>query len=261
MSRSLLLLVSVLITIAGSAHAESYKFSTGSPDGKIGVATRPPAGGRLEIEAADDFITPSQTNITSASFLGLLPAAIPPSGVSEVTVKIYRVFPLDSITPPSGQVPTRANSPSDVVFDSRNSFANTLTFTAVLVNPSIAVANSVVNGIHPVPNQFTGGEGPASGAEVLVTTTFNPPMSLPSGHFFFLPQVQLASGDFLWLSAPNPIVTPGTPFTGDLQSWIRNANLAPDWLRIGTDIVGGAMFNQAFDLTGTDDIIFRNGFD
>jgi len=39
----------------------------------------------------------------------------------------------------------------------------------------------------------------------------------------------------------------------DLQAWIRNSNLAPDWLRIGTDIVGGAVppnFNMTFSLAG-----------
>src|SRR5262249_7804533 len=67
------------------------------------------------------------------------------------------------------------------------------------------------------------------------------------------PEVQVTGGDFLYLSAPRPIVSPGTPFTGDLQAWIRNANLAPDWLRIGTDIIGGTpvpTFNMTFSLTG-----------
>jgi hypothetical protein len=63
----------------------------------------------------------------------------------------------------------------------------------------------------------------------------------------------LSSGNFLWLSAPKPIVAPGTPFTPDLQSWIRNDNLAPDWLRIGTDVVGAGAFNAAFSLTGETD--------
>ena len=36
----------------------------------------------------------------------------------------------------------------------------------------------------------------------------------------------------------------------DLQAWIRNANLAPDWLRIGTDIIGAGTFNMTFSLTG-----------
>jgi hypothetical protein len=51
------------------------------------------------------------------------------------------------------------------------------------------------------------------------------------------------NGDFLWLSAFKPIVAPGTPFMPDLQSWIRNDALAPDWSRIGTDITHQGPFN------------------
>jgi len=39
-------------------------------------------------------------------------------------------------------------------------------------------------------------------------------------------------------------------FTGDLQSWTRNDDLAPDWLRIGTDITHQGPFNAAFSLSG-----------
>jgi len=48
-------------------------------------------------------------------------------------------------------------------------------------------------------------------------------------------------------------VSPGTVFAGDLQAWIRNSNLAPDWLRIGTDIIDGPTpptFNMTFSLVG-----------
>jgi len=61
------------------------------------------------------------------------------------------------------------------------------------------------------------------------------------------------NGDFLWLSAPRPIIAPGTPFVGDLQSWIRNDALAPDWLRVGSDITGQGPFNAAFSLSGETD--------
>ena len=60
-------------------------------------------------------------------------------------------------------------------------------------------------------------------------------------------------GDFLYLSAPR---SPGVPFVGDLQAWIHSSHLAPDWLRIGTDIIGadpGAAaptFNMTFSLAG-----------
>ena len=51
-------------------------------------------------------------------------------------------------------------------------------------------------------------------------------------------------------------MAPGTPFppnTTDLQAWIRNSNLKPDWLRIGTDMIDGnpaQTFNMTFSLTG-----------
>jgi hypothetical protein len=48
---------------------------------------------------------------------------------------------------------------------------------------------------------------------------------------------------------------PATPLAQDLQAWIRNARLAPDWLRIGTDIIDaagatGPTFNMTFSLNG-----------
>ena len=51
---------------------------------------------------------------------------------------------------------------------------------------------------------------------------------------------------------------PGTPFPDgftDLQSWTRDQMLDPDWLRVGSDIVGptpatGPTFNAAFSLDG-----------
>jgi hypothetical protein len=60
--------------------------------------------------------------------------------------------------------------------------------------------------------------------------------------------VGLNSGNFLWLSAPKPVNPP--IFVGDLQSWIRNDNLAPDWSRIGTDITHQGPFNASFSLSG-----------
>jgi len=82
------------------------------------------------------------------------------------------------------------------------------------------------------------------------------PFDLGAGQYFFVPQVELSNGDFFWLSAPRPIVPPGTPFPPgftDLQSWTRddsNGGIEPDWLRIGTDITGQGPFNAAFVLNG-----------
>ena len=91
-----------------------------------------------------------------------------------------------------------------------------------------------------------------TGQEVLFDVTFTTPFQLPADHYFFVPQVLLVNPDdhFLWLSAPKPIVAPGTPFAPDLQTWIRNADLDPDWLRVGTDITHQGPFNGAFSLSG-----------
>jgi hypothetical protein len=121
------------------------------------------------------------------------------------------------------------------------------------------VANSVQpGGIHKQPNQTTGGNGSLTGEEILFNVAFDTPLSLPADHYFFVPQVEVTSGDgsFFWLSAPKPIVSPGTPFSPDLQSWTRDEFLDPDWLRVGTDIVGAPpdgtapTFNETFSLTG-----------
>ena len=250
-TRTLLAIAAALGTgllASGPAFAAPYAFSTGDPDGKIATASRPAAVGAVEIESADDFILDTQTRIDSASFTGLLSGDR--ATIGSVVVEIYRVFPLDSTTPPSGKVPTRVNSPSDVAFDSRSSGAADLAFSTTTLSASFTTLNSVVNGIHPIPNQFTGGEGPMTGQEVRFDVSLSTPLNLPAGHYFFVPQVEVSNGSFLWLSTPKPIVPPGTPFAPDLQSWIRNDALAPDWLRIGTDITGQGPFNAAFSLSG-----------
>jgi hypothetical protein len=234
-------------SLAGRTVTPTFTFSTGSPDGRMATASRPASPGKKEIESADDFILSSQTALTQATFTGLLPKGFSPSDIKDVRVEIYRVFPFDSNLNRIPRVPTRVNSPSDVEFADRDSAAGNLDFGFEVLSPSFTAANSVINGIHPKPNQTTGGEGAVTGEEVKFDVVFSKPLNLPAGHYFFVPQVELKNGNFLWLS------TPPKQFAGDLQEWIRNDALQPDWLRVGTDIVGGATpptFNAAFSLTG-----------
>jgi hypothetical protein len=227
------------------ALADSFSFSTGSPDGKMATDSRPGVGGKIEIESADDFVLTTTTDISSATFTGLITGTNPIVG--EVRVEIYHVFPADSDTVRTQTVPTRANSPSDVELADRDTAGGSLTFTTTSLG-AFSASNSVRDGIHPKPNQTTQGDGPVDGEEVVFTANFTTPFDLPPDHYFFVPQVQITGGEFFWLSAPKTIPAPG-----DLQSWIRNEFLAPDWLRVGTDIVGGAtppMFNATFSLTG-----------
>ena len=256
---------------ATPAAATPFFFSTGNPDGRMATASRPSSAGKIEIESGDDFVLANRTALNMATFTGLLTGGATPANIGEVRVEIYRVFPADSNVgrtsgPPTfstPQVPTRVNSPSDVELVDRDTapFPGNLTVSTKVLNNSFTAANSVLpGGIHPLPNQTTGGNGPVTGEEVEFDVTFTTPFSLPPDHYFFVPQVEITtpSGEFLWLSAPRPIVPPGTPFPAgftDLQEWTRDANLDPDWLRVGGDIVGptpatGPTFNATFSLTG-----------
>src|SRR5262249_19093548 len=150
---------------------------------------------------------------------GLVPTG---ATIQQVVLEIYRVFPADSdVSRTSGaptfstaQVPTRVNSPSDVAFASRDSAAGELTFSTNLLASSFTANNSVVNGIHPKPNQTTMGEGAQTGQEVQFLLNLKSPILLPPDHYFFVPQVLLGNSTtpFLWLSAPRPpTITPFAP--------------------------------------------------
>jgi hypothetical protein len=242
-----LFLVSLLCVLpAGGAVI----YNNLTPNNLMAMASRPDTA-PTEIETADDFVTTDPVLIQSASFTGLL---VPGTGgtptISQVVMEIYRVFPQDSNTVRLPNVPTRNNSPSDVAFDSRDSSAGDLTFTSSVISATFNALNSVQpGGIHAAPLQTTNGNGPITGTEAQINVTLINPINLPAGHYFFVPQVLLTNGaQFYWLSASRPV------FTGDLQAWTRDTGLDPDWLRVGTDIVGGATpptFNAAFSLNGT----------
>jgi len=232
------------------ATADPFFFSTGGVTNQIATASRPGSmsGTNQETESADDFLLNSDTRLNSATFTGLIPTG---ASVSQVIVEIYRVFPKDSDMTRIPNVPTRVNSPSDVEFLGRDStMAGELSFTTTQLSASFTALASVDTNV----KLNAGSAGAATGREVRFDVRFDTPIDLPADHYFFVPQVLLDDDDahFLWLSATRPIdpAMGGTPFMPDLQSWMRNADLDPDWLRIGTDIIGGVMFNAAFTLTG-----------
>jgi hypothetical protein len=265
MASTYAVLIGLLTTMP--AAATPFLFSTGDPDGKMATASRPASAGKFEIESADDFVLTQPTSITNATFTGLLTGGATVADIGQVRVEIYRVFPKDSnVARTSGaptfstsQVPTRVNSPSDVEFDDRDTANSNLTLQTEDLGGFTANNSVQPGGINPKPNQTTLGDGPVTGEEVEFDLDFTTPFSLQPDHYFLVPQVEIttADGEFLWLSAPRPIVPPGTPIPAgftDLQSWTRDEFLDPDWLRVGTDIVGGTpapTFNATFSLTGT----------
>ena len=191
------------------------------------MATGPSGNGKIEIESADDFILTQRSAITNVTFTGLLTGGATAADIKPGRRGNLPCFP-SRLDRPSGNVPTRMNSPSDVAFDSRDSSASGLAFTTNILADSFSAGNSVQNGINKFPNQTTLGEGPVTGQEVAISTSLSGPFTLDAGHYFLVPQVLLssASPEFYWLSAPKPIVPPGTSFSPDLQTWIRNENLA-----------------------------------
>jgi hypothetical protein len=266
MKKLTLLLVISASFVAARIDAVTI-YNNDFPTHDIAVAARPDTASAFEIEAGDDFLLTSPARITGATFTGLVPQGFNLSNIGRVVVEIYRVFPKDSDVgrtsgPPTfstPNVPTRVNSPSDVAFEERSTTDGNLDFVASILNATFTANNSVQpGGIHPQPNQTTGGDGAFTGQEVHFDITFSNPFSLLADHYFFVPQVELTGtdGSFLWLSAERPI-SQGTPFppgVTDLQAWTRDGGIEPDWLRVGTDIVGGSpapTFNTAFSVSGT----------
>jgi hypothetical protein len=243
-----------------------FFFSTGFTDGKIATISEPPNNhnAKVEFESADDFVLGTETVINRASFTGLLTGGATLKDVNNVFLTIYRVFPNDSDLTRTAKVPSRTNSPADNEIDNFDSAVGDLSFHSYLLNPHFT-AQSSVSSANKISVK-SGGNGPATGEEVQFNVTFNSTLDLPAGHYFFVPKIGLndtapAAADFLWLSAPRPIAPPGTPFPAgqtDLQSWMRfdpgnGTGLAPDWLRIGQDIIGGTpfpTFNGTFSLSG-----------
>ena len=218
------------------AVADTTFFSTGDPDGRMATATRPEsAGGKFEIESADDFILGTHTSITGATFTGLLTGRAPLSSVGEVRVEIYRVFPKDSdvgrtsgavlATFQTPNVPTRQNSPSDVEFTDRDTASGNLNFTITDMGAFNALNTVEPGGIDPKPGQTTGGDGKITGEEVQFDVDLQHPLRSFCWSLFLRAsgRGQRRRRQFLWLSASRPINGGTGAFVGDLQEWTRDA--------------------------------------
>ena len=195
---------------ATPAFAESFFFTTGTADGRLGALSQPPSAGKPDAETADDFILNQSTILTGATITGLIPADAPLSSIQNVEVEVYHVFPRDSDSARSPSVPTRMNSPADVEIDdaTRDSSQGTLSFEASLVKAGFSVANTVVRGINKKPANVTLGEGAASGQEVEIDITFTPPIILATEHYFLRPEAQ-PDGSFRLISSGRRFGEPG----------------------------------------------------
>lgn len=108
----LTIMVTLVALLSTAVPATPFDFSTGVPDGLIATGSRPDSPGQIEIESADDFLLTRPTLIDHATFTGLITGGASPANIGQVVVEIYRVFPNDSDTSRTVNVPTRVNSPS-----------------------------------------------------------------------------------------------------------------------------------------------------
>jgi hypothetical protein len=173
--------VALGLLAATSLWSADFSFTTSNPDGLMGAVSRRASPGRLETETADDFTLDQTTVIRRATIVGLVPSGTQPQDIKEVEVEVYHVFPLDSAVPPSGNVPSRMNSPSDVEIGTATRAGNsgTLTFSTNVLNSNFGVGNTVVNNLK-VATAPPGGEGSTAGQEVEITITFTSLLYLKS---------------------------------------------------------------------------------
>src|SRR5262245_34663986 len=139
MQKYILCAAGIGLCMTSAAALADFSFSTGNPDGLIATASRPPSAGKIETETADDFMITQQTQLTTATFVGLLTGTGSLS-FPRVTVDIYRVFPNDSATTRTIGVPTRANSPGDVELTGADTNEGNMSFTTAVLNPTFTAA-------------------------------------------------------------------------------------------------------------------------
>src|SRR6516162_2672841 len=102
------------------------------------------------------------------------------------------VFPKDSADPPSGNVPTRNNSPSDIAFAERDDAAGWGSHVYRQCRKrEFYRRKERAERDQPQAEPVHWGEGPVSGQEILIDATPTKPFDLPADHYFIVPQVLL----------------------------------------------------------------------
>jgi len=111
---SVIVVALAMIACLGTTLAAAPFFATESLNGLLGGLARRSSIGQVETETADDFALQEMTIITGATITGLIPLGTPLDIIRDVEVEVSHVFPLDAVNPPSGNVPTRTDWPSDL---------------------------------------------------------------------------------------------------------------------------------------------------
>ena len=236
-----------------------YSFSTGDPDGRIATASRPgrpPENSRSR--SATISFSPT-TSITSATFTGLVPAVASASECRRRDLpRISQGFGcrqhqrvanvLDAASADARQFALRHRIRGARRCDRRPELHDRS------AEPQLHREQLGATRAASIPNRHRhrrrrSGHGRGSGVHANLYHPLPPPgrplflrASGPAGRRRFL----LAVGAETDPSRPGPF----RPAKLDADD-ISPDNLEPDWLRVGTDIVGAGAFNAAFSLTGS----------
>ena len=89
-------MMGLVLLVAQLATAQTFSFTPGDPDGKVGALSRRASPGKVETETADDFVLQQTAVINKATITGLIPANTDLTKIKDVEIEVYHVFPLDS---------------------------------------------------------------------------------------------------------------------------------------------------------------------
>ena len=253
------------ILIATPAAAQPFFFSTGLPDGKMATASRPSSAGKIEIEVGrrlrpDHADEPQQRHVHGTPAHGRRAVGHrrrPRRDLSRLPQRLGRgphLGPADiqhAAGAHAGQLAFRHR----IRRQERRREQSDVRRRESSSRPSPRPTRSSTESTR-VPASIRGATARSQVRKSSSTWPSRRRSRWPPITSSSCPRYSYRAVISIWLSAPRPIVPPGTPFPAgftDLQEWIRNEDLAPDWLRVGADIVGGTpapTFNATFSLSG-----------
>jgi hypothetical protein len=233
--------------------------------GQIGFLSQ--QNSQPETEAIDDFVInpaafPSGFTVNRVRAQALL--TDPNAQITNLTVELYRTFPVDSNTTRSPQF-TRTNGPSDNGQDFADfaSKEGKLSFTRSVQNPTFVLDRTIEPGADGKGVQVT---DDTSGQLVLLDMslgsgiTLAPTNPFPSDnatHYWLELTAEVSSGEFYWVQGTFPRSVPGgAPAAGeDRQTWFTTELISPDFRRV-SDIINqqdgttAPVFNSSMEIIG-----------
>ena len=228
------------LALATPAFAGDFFFTTGNADGLLGALSRSDSPGKVETETADDFVLTQTTIISGATIVGLVNAAV--ANITNVEVEVYNRFRWTRSVSSVGATCSRASTRRRT---SKSMPPRAMEAWERSVLPQRQLSANFHRTEHRGKRHQPESEpaGPAarvatSGAEVedhhhvhqadpsARRSLFLSPGGVGGGWRF---PVAVGAAGRSW--------RPARRSRSDLQAWIRNARLAPDWVRIGTDVI------------------------